>query len=59
MRRHYDHTLLYLHETIDLGRGLGAEFTGAFTDVYQPMMSELGARLFGLWETTRYNGHWP
>jgi hypothetical protein len=59
MRRHYDHTLLYLHETIDLGRGLGAEFTGAFTDIYQPMMSELGARLFGLWETTRYNGHWP
>ena len=33
MRRHYDHTLLYLHETIDLGRGLGAEFTGAFTDI--------------------------
>ena len=23
------------------------------------MMSELGARLFALWETTPYNGHWP
>jgi hypothetical protein len=59
MRKHYGHTLLYLHETIDLGRGLSAEFTGAFTDVYQPMMNELGARLYGMWETTRYNGHWP
>lgn len=59
MRKHYDHTLLYLHETIDLGRGLAAEFTAAFTDVYQPMMTGLGARLYALWETTRYNGHWP
>jgi hypothetical protein len=59
MRKHYDHTLLYLHETIDLGRGLTADFTGAFTEIYQPMMSELGARLFAVWETTRYNGHWP
>jgi hypothetical protein len=23
------------------------------------MMSELGARLFALWETAPYNGHWP
>ena len=23
------------------------------------MMEELGARLFCLWETTPYNGHWP
>ena len=30
-----------------------------FSDVYQPMMDELGARLFAIWETTPYNGHWP
>ena len=23
------------------------------------MMQELGARLFALWESTPYNGHWP
>ena len=23
------------------------------------MMEELGARLFAIWETTPYNGHWP
>ncbi|GFG71637.1 NIPSNAP family protein [Mycolicibacter senuensis] len=59
MRKYYDHTLLYLHETIDLGRGTTDEFTGKFTGIYQPMMTELGARPFALWETTRYNGHWP
>ena len=30
-----------------------------FSDVYHPMMAELGARLFAIWETTPYNGHWP
>ena len=23
------------------------------------MMEDLGARLFAIWETTPYNGHWP
>ncbi len=59
MRRYHRHTLLYLHETINLGRGDSAAFTATFTAVYQPMMSELGARLFAVWETTVYNGHWP
>ncbi|MGB3473361.1 MAG: NIPSNAP family protein [Mycobacterium sp.] len=59
MRKHYDHTLLYLHETIVLGRGLRDDFTRHFTEIYQPMMTELGARLFALWESTAYNGHWP
>lgn len=59
MRKHHGHTLLYLHETIELGRGLSDDFTRNFTDIYQPMMTELGARLFALWETTPYNGHWP
>jgi hypothetical protein len=45
MRKYHSHTLLYLHETIALGTGSSEEFTEAFVDIYQPMMSELGARL--------------
>ena len=59
MKKYYGHTLLYLHETISLGSGDSAEFTERFTAIYQPMMTELGARLFALWETTTYNGYWP
>lgn len=59
MKKFYGHTLLYLHETIDLGSGRTDEFTEKFGEVYQPMMEELGARLFAIWETTPYNGHWP
>ena len=59
MRKYHSHTLLYLHETIALGSGSSDQFTQAFTDIYQPMMQELGARLFALWEATPYNGHWP
>ena len=59
MRTYHSHTLLYLHETIALGSGSSDQFAQAFTDVYQPMMRELGARLFALWEATSYNGHWP
>jgi len=59
MKKFYGHTLLYLHETIALGSGRAEEFTETFTEVYQPMMSGLGARLFAIWETTPYNGHWP
>jgi hypothetical protein len=59
MRKYHSHTLLYLHETIALGSGSSEQFAQAFTDTYQPMMQELGARLFALWESTPYNGHWP
>ena len=59
MKKYYGHTLLYLHETIALGSGRGAQFAAAFGELYQPMMEELGARLFAIWETTPYNGHWP
>jgi hypothetical protein len=59
MRTYHRHTLLYLHETIALSSGSSGQFTQAFTDIYQPMMQELGARLFALWEATPYNGHWP
>ena len=59
MKKFYGHTLLYLHETIDLGAGRSEAFNRVFGEVYHPMMTELGARLFALWETTPYNGHWP
>jgi hypothetical protein len=59
MKKYYRHTLLYLHETISLGSARSDRFTEIFTDTYQPMMDELGARLFAIWESTPYNGHWP
>src|ERR1700759_1321339 len=59
MRKYHSHTLLYLHETIALGSGSSDLFTQAFVDTYQPMMEELGARLFCVWESTPYNGNWP
>src|SRR6476469_1491649 len=59
MKKYHSHTLLYLHETIDLGSGRSEDFTEAFSAVYQPMMEELGARLFAIGETTPFNGHWP
>ena len=46
MKKYYRHTLLYLHETISLGSGRSDRFTEVFTDTYQPMMDDLGARLF-------------
>ncbi|MGZ6779027.1 MAG: NIPSNAP family protein, partial [Mycobacterium sp.] len=59
MKKYHSHTLLYLHETIDLGSGRSDGFVDAFSALYHPMMDELGARLFAIWETTPYNGHWP
>mgnify|MGYP002137638517 CR=1 FL=1 len=59
MKKYFGHTLLYLHETIALGSERAEGFTDNFTAVYQPMMEALGARLFSIWETTPYNGHWP
>ena len=59
MKKYYKHTLLYLHETISLGSGRTDHFTEVFADTYRPMMDELGARLFAIWESTAYNGHWP
>ena len=59
MKRYHGHTLMYLHETISLGSAGAERFTEQFGAIYQPMMEALGARLFALWETTSYNGHWP
>jgi len=65
LKKYYGHTLLYLHETIALGaadaqaRPREERFLEMFNEVYHPMMTELGARLFAIWATTPYNGHWP
>ena len=59
MKKFHSHTLLYLHETIDLGSARSEDFVSEFSAGYHPMMSELGARLFAMWESTPYNGHWP
>ena len=59
MKKFFSHTLLYLHETIALGSERSEGFTEKFTSIYHPMMEELGARLFSIWESTPYNGHWP
>src|ERR1700758_3733626 len=59
MKKYHRQALLYLHETIALGSGRSDRFTEVFADIYQPMMDELGARLFAIWECTPYNGHWP
>ncbi len=59
MKKYHSHALLYLHETIELGAARSEQFVAEFTSLYHPMMAELGARLFALWETTPYNGHWP
>ena len=42
MKKYHSDTLLYLHETIELGSGRSEQFTEVFSDVYQPMMEELG-----------------
>lgn len=59
MKKYYSHTLLYLHETIALGTGGVDCFLERFEAGYHPMMAGLGARLFAMWESTPYNGHWP
>ena len=59
MKKFFSHTLMYLHETIALGAERSEGFTEKFTSIYHPMMESLGARLFSIWETTPYNGHWP
>ena len=59
MKKYHSHTLLYLHETIALGSARSEGFVAEFESVYHPMMRELGARLFAIWESTAYNGHWP
>ncbi len=41
MRKHYDHTLLYLQETISLGSGRSEQFVDALGEVYHPMMEAL------------------
>src|SRR5215213_2196555 len=52
MKKYYSHTLMYLHESIDLGSGRSEQFTDVFSDVYQPMMEELGTAVRDLGDDT-------
>ena len=58
MKKYYSHALLYLHETISLGSGRSDRFTERFGEIYQPMMEQLGARLFAMWEATHATHPW-
>jgi hypothetical protein len=50
---------MFLHETTRLRAGSTEKFTEEFSGHYQPAMEAQGARLFGLWEASPINSHWP
>lgn len=50
---------LFLHEKIHLKAGTTDRYVGEFTGHYQPGMERLGARLYGMWESSPINGKWP
>ncbi len=59
MRKEFQHRSLYLHETTQLGIADMGKYNAAFSDSYRPAMERLGARLFGHWQSGRFNSHWP
>lgn len=50
---------LFLHEKTSLRTGATPRFADEFVHQYQPLMERLGARLFGTWEGSPLNSHWP
>ena len=50
---------LFIHETTRLKAGATTRFVAEFSERYQPAMERQGARLFGLWEGSPLNSHWP
>lgn len=50
---------LYLHEKTRLRSGTTDRYAEEFADHYQALMERLGARLYGIWEDSEINGHWP
>lgn len=50
---------LFLHEKTHIRAGETDRFVAEFSDQYQPLMERLGARLFGIWESSPINGRWP
>jgi hypothetical protein len=50
---------LFLHEKTRLRAGAVGRYVEAFSDHYQPAMERLDARLYGAWESSPINAHWP
>ena len=50
---------LFLHETTRIRAGTTSRFVDEFTGHYQPTMERAGVRLFGIWEGSPINSHWP
>lgn len=50
---------LFLHEKTRLGIGNIDRYVEQFAEHYRPMMESVGARLYGFWESSEINGHWP
>ncbi|TGD71284.1 NIPSNAP family protein [Mangrovimicrobium sediminis] len=59
MRKQFKNRALYIHETTALGIGDTDAYVAAFAEHYQPAMQRLGARLFGHWQGSPFNSHWP
>lgn len=50
---------LFLHEKTHLRAGTTERYVGEFSNHYQPAMERLGARLYGMWESSPINSKWP
>jgi len=51
--------MIDIHETVQLGPDRVDDFLPAFNESYLPNMSNLGARLVGVWETVSLVLRWP
>jgi hypothetical protein len=49
----------YIHETTTLQGASLAKYSQHFSNHYQPLMEQQGARLFGHWRANPFNSHWP
>lgn len=50
---------LFLHEKTRLRAGTMERFVSEFSAHYQPALEAEGAQLYGIWESSPINGHWP
>ena len=51
--------MIYIHEQLDLRMGATEELLTMFSQRYEPLMVDLGARLVGIWETVAISLRWP
>jgi len=50
---------LFIHENTRIRAGTTGRYVEAFSNQYQPAMERQGAQLYGLWEASPLNSHWP